>query len=89
MAVRLNTVLANDEGQSFSPNADFFVQVEAEAGPTTVFDVLARMDAAAPWAVVDSISARENVVRYAAMPFVKIAVRNNTTGKAARAWSNV
>ncbi len=90
MTVRIDTTLATAESASFSPTGDFFVQVTADAGsPMIAFDVSARMDNTAEWVVIDTILAREKVVRYAAMPFVKVAVRNNIAGKSAKVFTNL
>ncbi len=88
MTELLNTNNANAESPVFSPAGEFYVQVSASA-PTTVFDIMARVDANADWLVIDTLStAAETIGRYAALPFMKIAVRNNVVGNAAKAWTN-
>lgn len=88
MTERLNTTNVSDESPEFSPAGEFYVQVSASA-PTTVFDVLGRVDESADWLVIDTLStAAETIGRYAALPFMKIAVRNNVVGNAAKAWTN-
>lgn len=88
MTELLNTTLATAESIEFSPAGEFYVQVAAEQ-PTTVFDVFARVDENAAWEVIDTLStATGKLGRYAALPFMKIAVRNNVAGNAAKAWTN-
>lgn len=88
MTLRLETIAANAEGASFSPADIFFVQVSA-ASDTTVFNVLARVDASADWQVVDSLGPNERIGRYAAFPFVKITVSGNIAGSTVKAWSSL
>ncbi len=88
MTEQLNTTNASAESPVFSPSGEFYVQVSASV-PTTVFDIMARVDEDADWLVVDTLSsATDKIGRYAALPFMKIAVRNNVAGNAAKAWTN-
>ena len=88
MTEQLNTTSANDESLVFSPAGEFYVQVSASLA-TTVFDIMARVDANADWLVIDTLStATDTIGRYAALPFMKIAVRSNVAGNAAKAWTN-
>lgn len=88
MAERLSVTTATGESAAFSPTDDFVVQVKAEHRGA-LFDVLARVDAAADWEVLGTIRTADKFGRFAVMPFVKIAVRENSDGKAAKAWSSV
>lgn len=87
MTERLNVTTEAGESAAFSPVSEFYVQVSA-VQLTTVFDVMARADANAPWAAIDTISVNDRICRYAALPFVKIAVRGNQAGSAAKAWTS-
>lgn len=86
MAIRLDVTTATGEGQSFSPAEDFIVQVTGAQG--ALFDVFARVDAAADWALLGTIDPNVKFDRFAKMPFVKIAVRDNKVGTAAKAWTD-
>lgn len=87
MTERINVTTETGESVVFSPVDDFFVQVSA-VRDTAAFDVLARVDAAAGWEVIDSLKKGQAIGRYKAMPFVKIVLKGNKAGDAAKAWSN-
>jgi hypothetical protein len=87
MAVRIDVTTATAESASFSPTDDFIVQKTA-LHPSAVFDVMARVDANADWMLLESLNADENFARFAKMPFVKIVLRENLSGKAAKAWTD-
>lgn len=88
MTERLNVTTETGEGAVFSPGSEFVVQVKAEH-PSAVFYVMGRVDAAADWELLGTIGAGDPFTRFAEMPFVKVAVRQNLAGKAAKAWSSV
>lgn len=88
MSERLNVTTKTGESAAFEPGGDFTVQVEAEyAG--ALFDVMGRVDAAAPWLLLGTLQPADRFGRFADIPFAKISLRENSTGKSAKAWTSV
>lgn len=88
MTERLNVTTETGESAVFSPGGEFTVQVKA-AHSGARFDVLGRVDAAADWEVVGTVSTSEKFGHFADMPFVKIGLRGNLAGSSAKAWTSV
>ncbi|QRF49992.1 hypothetical protein D4A92_09380 [Rhizobium rosettiformans] len=63
------------------------MQVSA-ADPLTTFSVIARVDGNADWVEVDTLTITRPIANFSALPFVKIAVKNNLNQATAKAWSN-
>lgn len=88
MTERISVTTETGESPVFSPADDFFVQVSATRDSAT-FDVVARVDAAATWEVIDTLKKGAAIGRYKALPFVKIVLKGNKAGDTAKAWSSV
>lgn len=87
MPTRLDVTTVTGEGVGWSPADDFIIQVKADHRGA-LFDVLGRVDEAADWMLVATIKPENKFERFARLPFVKIAVRENKAGSAAKAWSD-
>ncbi len=88
MTERLSTTQNCGGKRRLHPTDAVFIQVSA-SDDKTVFDVMAKVDASADWTVIDTLSSVEKIGRYAAAPFMMIAVRDNTPGNQAKAWTSL
>ena len=88
MALRIDQTLVAGESAEFSATDNFIVQILAEEIRVTV-DVMARVDAAAEWQLVDTVSSSDRFARFAAVPFVKLAYKGNKQGKSVKVWTSV
>ena len=87
MAQRFTTVLETAESAGWTPLADFFLQVDQPDG--CFVDVLGRADAGAPYAVLKTISVAEpRIIKFSAVPDVKLRVRDNAGGGTVTVWDD-
>jgi hypothetical protein len=87
MTERLNVTTNNIDSPVFSPGSDFYVQMSTADSAASV-DVLARVDAAADWVVLDTLSTYRPIGYFAALPFVKLKVKDNNNQRAVKAWTS-
>ena len=84
---RLNTADEGMESAVWTPLTDLALQFDLPEN--AVVEVLARVDAAAPFAVIETIRARHDPIwKLAHVPFVKLHLKANPDGGTVKAWSN-
>lgn len=76
MAERLSTTDAAKVSDSFTPTVDSILQFSSE-NPQATVDIETRLNAAAPWIVVDTLHATSRrLVRIAQLPSLRLTLRN-------------
>lgn len=87
MTERLSTSLAEAVSAEFTPSGEFALQCNATSTGVTV-DVYAKVDASAPFVIVDSFApALEPLRRYVQFAAVKVGLRGNAPGTTVKVWS--
>ncbi len=77
MAVRLNTNQATTTA-TFTPTTDSILQFKSD-NPQATVDIETRLNAAAPWIVVETMHATsKRLVRVAQLPSVQLTLRDGT-----------
>ncbi|MCJ7996051.1 hypothetical protein J5N58_16660 [Rhizobium cremeum] len=89
MSERINTTAAEEHCDAFSPEGDFAVQAQFPIRSRARLYIEGRVDPAAEWEVLGSISPRDrpSIARFAKCPQVRLRVSDNKAGDNVKAWS--
>ncbi len=86
MAVRLTTILQEFDGASWAPTGETILQFEAL--PQAIVRVFGRVNTAAKWRELGTLSDAEPFLRLPKFPLLMLSVRSNKAGSTVNVWDD-
>lgn len=86
--IRLQSSNAAFTSDVWEPAGETLLQIKADSSAPSV-DVEARVQADAPWQVIDTLhKVSRPIVRLAQMPFLRLTLKGNGAGEAVSVWDS-